>query len=99
MISTYHGRRLSLRNMAGAGAAGVLLFFAASIALAQEAAVYQGADRQQRLLDGAKKEGELMIYSSTPADNIAALTAAFEKKYGIKVKLWRSGSKRCCSGS
>ena len=92
MISTYHGRRLSLRNMAGAGAAGVLLFFAASVAQAQEAAVYQGADRQQRLLDGAKKEGELMIYSSTPADDMAALTAAFEKKYGSKVKLWRSGS-------
>jgi iron(III) transport system substrate-binding protein len=53
---------------------------------------YQGLDRQQKLIDGAKKEGELMLYSSTPTDEIAVLIEAFEKKYGIKVKLWRSGS-------
>jgi iron(III) transport system substrate-binding protein len=62
------------------------------VSVAQDAASYQGADRQQRLLDGARKEGQLQLYTSTPADEIAVLIAAFEKKYGIKVKLWRSGS-------
>lgn len=57
-----------------------------------EAAGYKGADRQQRLVAGAKKEGELLIYTSAPVDDMAVLTAAFEKKYGVKVKVWRAGS-------
>lgn len=57
-------------------------------------ATYQGADRQQRLIEGAKKEGELLIYTSQPVDDMAAVTVAFEKKYGIKVKVWRAGSEK-----
>jgi iron(III) transport system substrate-binding protein len=59
-----------------------------------EVAGYQGVDRQQKLIEGAKKEGELMIYTSAPVDDMAVVTAAFEKKYGIKVKLWRAGSEK-----
>ena len=55
-------------------------------------AAYEGADRQQRLVEGAKKEGELLVYSSAPVDDMAAVTAAFEKKYGVRVKVWRAGS-------
>jgi len=55
-------------------------------------AMYQGADRTQRLIDGAKKEGTLMIYTSATTGDMGALTAAFEKKYGIKVNVWRAGS-------
>ncbi|RXZ36939.1 extracellular solute-binding protein [Oxalobacteraceae bacterium CAVE-383] len=54
-------------------------------------ALYKGADRQKHLLEGAKKEGELLLYTSLSVDDLAELTAAFEKKYGIKVKVWRSG--------
>ena len=54
----------------------------------------QGADRQQRLVEGAKKEGELTLYTSAPVDDVAVLTAAFEKKYGVKVKVWRAGSEK-----
>jgi hypothetical protein len=78
MKSTFHGRRQSLASIAGRAAAAALLWVGASGALAQDAAGYQGADRP--------------VYSSTPADQLAVLTAAFEKKYGIKVKLWRAGS-------
>jgi iron(III) transport system substrate-binding protein len=75
--------------------AGLLLF--ATPALAQtnrlaEIAAYQGADRQQRLVEGAKKEGEVMFYSSIPVEDLAVLTAAFDKKYGVKVKVWRADS-------
>lgn len=57
-----------------------------------EIAGYEGADRQQRLLEGAKKEKELTFYSSIPPQDIAAVVAAFDKKYGIKVKVWRADS-------
>src|SRR5215470_3979352 len=59
---------------------------------AAEIAAYQGPDREKRLVEGAKKEGELMFYSSIPVEDIAVLTAAFDKKYGVKVKVWRADS-------
>jgi iron(III) transport system substrate-binding protein len=88
-------KRVILKTLA---AAAVLLASAGS-ALAQNpgslaAATYNGADRQQRLVDAARKEGELMIYTSAPVDDMAVLTAAFEKKYGVKVKVWRAGSEK-----
>ena len=55
-------------------------------------AAYNGPDREKRLVEGAKREGELMFYSSIPVEDIAILTAAFDKKYGVKVKVWRSDS-------
>ena len=65
--------------------------FAQSKAVA-ELAAYSGADRQQRLIEGAKKEGVLMVYSSMTVEDMAPLQAAFEKKYGVKVNFWRSSS-------
>src|SRR5882672_1844138 len=55
-------------------------------------AAYEGPDREKRLVEGAKKEGELMFYASIPVEDIAVLTAAFDKKYGVKVKVWRADS-------
>ncbi|MGA7486010.1 MAG: extracellular solute-binding protein [Xanthobacteraceae bacterium] len=59
-----------------------------------EIATYQGPDREQRLLEGAKQEKELTFYASMPTDDIAVLVAAFDKKYGVKVKAWRADSER-----
>jgi iron(III) transport system substrate-binding protein len=56
----------------------------------EEIAVYEGADRQQRLLDGAKKEGTFNLYTAMPLEDIQMITDAFEKKYGVKVTTWRS---------
>ena len=55
-------------------------------------ALYQGADREQKLIEGAKREKELTFYSSMPTEDIAAITTAFDKKYGIKLKTWRADS-------
>jgi len=55
-------------------------------------ATYAGPDRQQRLIEGAKKEGEVSVYNSAPVDDMKIFAAAFEKKYGIKVKVWRASS-------
>ena len=53
--------------------------------------LYQGADRHDKLVEAAKKEsGELSVYHVYP--NLPVVMAAFTKKYGIKVKAWRSGS-------
>jgi iron(III) transport system substrate-binding protein len=59
---------------------------------AAEIAAYHGPDREKRLVEGARKEGELMFYASVPVADIAVLTDAFTKKYGIKVKAWRGDS-------
>ena len=48
----------------------------------------------QKLLEGAKKEGALTIYTSAQSDDMGALVPAFEKKYGIKVSVWRSSSEK-----
>jgi ABC-type Fe3+ transport system substrate-binding protein len=55
-------------------------------------ATYQGADRTQRLVEGAKKEGTLTIYSSATVEDMTALTTAFTKKYGVKTQVWRASS-------
>ena len=52
--------------------------------------MYKGADRNQKLLDAAKKEGTLNLYTSLSGGESGPLLAAFEKKYGIKVVLWRA---------
>src|SRR5262249_14405864 len=54
--------------------------------------LYKGADRDQRLLDVAKKEGTLTFYTSMQTPESGPLSAAFEKNYGIKVNLWRAPS-------
>ncbi len=59
------------------------------MAAARELALYQGPERQERLLEAAKKEGELLVYHTHP---IGTMMAAFTKKYGIKVNAWRSSS-------
>ncbi len=53
-----------------------------------------GADREARLLEGARKEGPLAIYTSAQTDDMGALVAGFEKKYGLKTSIWRAGSEK-----
>ena len=52
--------------------------------------MYKGADRDQRLLERARKEGSLTFYTSLATTESIPLTQAFEKKTGVKVQLWRS---------
>jgi iron(III) transport system substrate-binding protein len=63
-------------------------------ATAADVALYAGADRAQKLIEGAKREGELNLYTSAQADDIGAVAAAYEKKYGIRVSMWRSSSEK-----
>jgi iron(III) transport system substrate-binding protein len=53
---------------------------------------YAGPDRTQRLIDGAKKEGAVTLYSSLVVTDSNAIIEAFTKKYGVPVRLWRGSS-------
>ena len=52
--------------------------------------LYQGPDRAGRLLSQAKREGSLVLYSTMTLEDASPLLAAFEKKYGIRVSMWRA---------
>ncbi len=54
----------------------------------------EGADRQNRILAGARKEGIVVLYTSLNTQDSVPLTTAFEKRYGIKTELWRSSSEK-----
>lgn len=84
--------------LASLGAAGGLL---SRGALAQDVSarnsaiyMYKGADREARIIDGAKKEGQVNIYTSLNTKDSGPITEAFEKKYGVKTLLWRSSSEK-----
>ena len=63
---------------------------AASIA---ELAAYAGADREQRLLAGAKAEGRVLWYTSLAGSSYKQLAKGFETKYpGIKIETYRGTS-------
>ncbi len=55
---------------------------------------YQGADRQERLVEGAKKEGKLVLYSAMIVNQaLRPITAAFQEKYPfVKMSYWRADS-------
>jgi iron(III) transport system substrate-binding protein len=55
---------------------------------------YDGADRNEKLLEAAKKEGTLLWYTSVAEKDVAPLIEPFEKKYGIKVKTWRGSAEK-----
>src|SRR6266705_2382734 len=73
----------------------LLLAFAAPFAAAQsfaELASDSGPSRHERLVEAARKEGSLTVYTSNAAPTIEALSADFEKRYGVRVNAWRASS-------
>src|SRR3954471_18331795 len=97
-------RDMTLQHLAG-GIAVALLAFAAVPASAQSPAhfpdgpnralyLYQGPDREQRLIEGAKKERTLTLYSTMTVSDGKAFAAAFERKYGVRLVHWRTSSEK-----
>lgn len=58
----------------------------------EQVAAYTGADRVEKLIAGAKREKSLNLYTSVPVEDMNALVAAFEKKYDVKVTVWRASA-------
>src|SRR6476620_1096648 len=69
-----------MRTLANALAATVLV---SAVLIAQSSA---------GLLDRARREGSLTLYTSLAPTESKPLADAFEKKYGVKVQLWRGQS-------
>src|SRR5712671_2321531 len=59
-----------------------------------EVASYTGADRTEKLIAGARKAGIVTVYTSANTEDMAVLSDAFEKKYGVKVRVWRASSEQ-----
>ena len=84
--------------MAGLIAAAAALLVAAGCgaavpeATAADVALYEGVDRLNKLIEGAKREGQLTIYTSAQSNDLGPVVEAFEKKYGITASVWRAGS-------
>jgi iron(III) transport system substrate-binding protein len=76
----------------------IVACIAASVAAATTAneAVYRyrGADRESRLLENARKEGSVVLYTSLAPTESGPLGQAFEKKTGIKVEIFRTISEK-----
>src|SRR5438309_11074391 len=56
--------------------------------------MYKGADRDERVVQGAKKERQVLVYTSLNLKDSVPIAEAFEKKYGVKLQLWRSSSEK-----
>src|SRR5260370_23592123 len=54
-------------------------------------ALDEGADRSARLVANARQEGSLSLYASMAEKDLIRLVSEFERRYAIKVKVWRSG--------
>jgi iron(III) transport system substrate-binding protein len=61
------------------------------ITLAAPVAAWAQGSPNQKLVEAAKKEGELVYYTTMTLDQSKTVTDRFEKKYGIKATLFRTG--------
>ncbi len=65
-------------------------------ACSQEAATPQAAEpvseRVAALIEDAREEGSVTVYSSLPVPIMNDVAAAFREKYGIDIEIWRGGS-------
>jgi iron(III) transport system substrate-binding protein len=60
---------------------------------AADIARYSGADRDKLLVEGAKREGKVVWYTTLAAVQNKQIATTFEAKYpGVKVETYRSGS-------
>ena len=49
-------------------------------------------ERTARLIERAREEGSVTVYSSLPVPVMTPLASAFREKYGIGANIWRGGS-------
>ncbi len=72
----------------------VAMLMAASAQAVENPLTYKAADRQERLMEGAKAEGEVVFYSAMIVNQaLRPISDGFMKKYPfIKVNYWRSES-------
>jgi iron(III) transport system substrate-binding protein len=75
--------------LAAAALACALPAFAQTVESNRAIFQYNGPDREQRIIEKAKKEGVVVVYSSLSPTEAKPLADLFESKYGVKVQIWR----------
>src|SRR4026207_1699289 len=65
--------------------------FALMLAFMAPAAGWGQSSPNAKLVEAAKKEGEVVYYTTMTLDQSKSVADRFEKKYGIKVTLFRTG--------
>ncbi len=89
-------RKLSVRTFMKAtvalAAAAAFPAFAQTPEASRAILQYRGADRDQKLIEKAKQEGTVVVYTSLAPTEGKPLADLFESKYGIKVNMWRGVS-------
>ena len=56
--------------------------------------MYQGPDRDKRLVEGARREGQVVLYSTMTLADGKAIGAAFARRYGVRLVHWRTTSEK-----
>jgi iron(III) transport system substrate-binding protein len=72
----------------------VLPVLGASAESAEDILLYKGPDREQKLIEGARKEGQVVIYSALIVNQaMRPIAEKFQKKYPfLKLSYWRADS-------
>src|SRR3989454_779843 len=95
--SRFRARRIALAALVGFAAAAFAQTRAGPASPHREIYLYQGADRDKRLVEGAKKERQVLFYSTMTVADGKALATAFEQKYGVRVNHWRGSVEKIVS--
>jgi iron(III) transport system substrate-binding protein len=53
-----------------------------------------GPDRSGDLVDRARREGRVLVYTSMPVEDMRAIANAFRKLHGVEIDLWRASSEK-----
>ena len=86
------GREIALAVLAALAIA--LCTGSASAQISSDILLYKGPDRQQKLIEGARKEGQVVLYSSMIVNQgVRPIVDKFGKKYPfVKISYWRADS-------
>ncbi len=93
----FRARRIALAALVGFAAAAFAQTPAGPASPHREIYMYQGADRDKRLVEGAKKERQVLFYSTMTVADGNALATAFGQKYGVRVDHWRGSAEKIVS--
>jgi iron(III) transport system substrate-binding protein len=80
------------KTLLKAALAAAVLAFGGAAAAQTPLATYEGPDRMARIVEAAKKEGTLTLYTTIAEKDLPAIIKPFEARYGIKVNVWRAGT-------
>jgi iron(III) transport system substrate-binding protein len=86
--------KTNIPNIACAAICAAAVLLAACSQESAPAAFADGemSERTAQLLEAARAEGSVTVYSSLPVPVMTPVAAAFREKYGIATEIWRGGS-------